>query len=232
MTANELHVPVGEPVRLELTAMDVIHSFWVPRIGWKKDTIPGTVNVMSVRIDQMGVFDGACAEFCGTQHAWMRIAVVAQPQEAFAAWTLNQQAMAAIPLDPVAARGQQVFSTSTCVACHTVTGTKAAGRIGPDLTHVASRATIGAGVAERTSSTLQLWISDPHTFKPGALLTGFHGVHVVIGLVALAALAVMSWAQGGTREIRTAAMAVSTYWHFVDIVWLVLFGTIYVWPRL
>jgi cytochrome c oxidase subunit II len=173
VTANELHLPVGTPVRLELTSGDVIHSFWSPRIGWKKDAIPGTVNTMSVRVDQAGTFDGACTEYCGTQHAWMRISVVAQPEDQFQTWVTAQQIPAQTPSDPVALRGQQLFTSSTCVGCHTIAGTSASGTVGPNLTHLASRATIGAGVVPQSSATLQTWIHNPDEYKPGVLMPAY-----------------------------------------------------------
>lgn len=186
VTANELHVPVGQPVRLELASGDVIHSFWVPRIGWKKDAMPGTTNVMSVQVDRAGVYDGACTEYCGTQHAWMRIRVVAQPADQFAAWTTAQQAPASSPQDPVAAQGQQVFLANTCVNCHTVAGTSAAGTVGPSLTHVGSRTTIAGGVAELVPANLQQWIRDPHALKPGVRMPAY-GSFAPDDLAALAA---------------------------------------------
>jgi cytochrome c oxidase subunit 2 len=185
VTANELHLPVGTPVRLEITSIDVIHSFWSPRIGWKKDAIPGAVNVMAVRVDQAGTYDGACSEYCGTQHAWMRISVVAQPQDAFQSWVTAQQAPAQTPTDPVAIRGQQLFTSNTCVGCHTVAGTSAAGTVGPNLTHLASRATIGAGVVPQSSATLQTWIHNPDEYKPGVLMPAY-GSFSSDDLVALA----------------------------------------------
>ena len=186
VTANELHVPVGQPVRFELMSGDVIHSFWVPRIGWKKDAIPGTTTVMSVEVDQPGIYDGACTEYCGTQHAWMRIRVVAQPADQFAAWTSAQQAPATASQDPVAARGQQLFLANTCVSCHTVAGTSAAGTVGPNLTHIGSRATLGGGVAELAPANLQQWIRDPHALKPGVLMPAY-GSFAPDDLAALAA---------------------------------------------
>jgi cytochrome c oxidase subunit II len=186
VTANELHVPVGQPLRLELAAEDVIHSFWVPRIGWKKDAIPGTVNVMSVRVDQAGVFDGACTEYCGTQHAWMRIRVMAQSSDQFQGWASAQQAPASTPQDPVAARGPQLFLANTCVSCHTIAGTSAAAMVGPNLTHVGSRATLGAGVADLAPATLRQWIRDPHALKPGVLMPAY-GSFAPDDLAALAA---------------------------------------------
>jgi cytochrome c oxidase subunit II len=173
VTANELHVPVGVPLRLELTSNDVIHSFWAPQFGWKKDAIPGQTNTMPVQIDQPGVYDGTCTEYCGTQHAWMRVRVVAQSTDEFNAWVQQQQQPAPSSQDPTAARGQQVFTGSTCVNCHTLRGTAANGQVGPDLTHFGSRSIIGAGVLENTPDNLRQWISNPQAIKPGVLMPGY-----------------------------------------------------------
>jgi cytochrome c oxidase subunit II len=173
VTANELHVPVGQPLRLELTATDVVHSFWVPQFGWKRDAIPGKTNLMSVRVDRAGVFEGACAEYCGLQHAWMRIRVVAQTGAEFDAWVIAQRQPAPAPTNPTAQRGQQVFEANTCVACHTVQGTAATGRVGPDLSHVGDRATLAGGVLENTPDNLGRWIRDPQAVKSGALMPAY-----------------------------------------------------------
>jgi cytochrome c oxidase subunit 2 len=173
VTANELHLPVGVPVRLELTTNDVIHTFWVPRFGWKKDSIPNKLNTVSVRVDEPGVFDGACSEYCGTQHAWMRITVVASAQGELDGWARAQQAPPPQPQDALARRGQELFASSTCVNCHTVAGANAASRVGPDLSHVGSRATIGAGVAPRSAETLAQWVRDPGSLKPGVLMPAY-----------------------------------------------------------
>ena len=173
VTANELHVPVGVPLRLELTSNDVIHSFWAPQFGWKKDAIPGKTNTMPVQVDQPGVYDGTCTEYCGTQHAWMRVRVVAQSTDEFNAWVQQQQQPASSSQDPTAARGQQVFTGSTCVNCHTLRGTTANGQVGPDLTHFGSRSIIGAGVLENTPDNLRQWISNPQAIKPGVLMPGY-----------------------------------------------------------
>jgi cytochrome c oxidase subunit 2 len=172
-TANELHLPTGVPIHLDLQSADVIHSFWVPRFGWKKDTIPNKLNTLSVQVDEAGTYAGACAEYCGNQHAWMRIVVVAQPQAEMDAWVKAQQTPAPAPTDPTAQRGQQIFAASTCVNCHAVAGTNAAATVGPDLSHVGSRSTIGAGVAERSPATLQQWIQNPQSLKPGVLMPGY-----------------------------------------------------------
>lgn len=173
VTANELHLPVGVPVRLELASDDVIHSFWVPRIGWKMDLMPNDTNVMTVTLDETGVFDGACAEYCGTQHAWMRVRLVAQPQSDFDAWVAAQRQPASVPAGELERLGEDIFFSNTCVNCHTIRGTTADAAVGPDLTHFGSRETIGAGVVENTSEHLAAWVADPASIKPGVLMPGY-----------------------------------------------------------
>jgi len=186
VTANELHVPIGVPLRLELSTDDVIHTLYVPRFGWKKDSIPGYVNVMSVRVDQPGTYDGACSEYCGTQHAWMRIMVVAHADDQFEAWARTQQAPPPTPTDALARHGQELFANSTCVNCHNVAGLTDNVRVGPDLSHVGSRATIGAGVVLRGPDTLAQWVHDPNSIKPGVLMP-LYGSFSQDDLAALAA---------------------------------------------
>ena len=173
ITANELVLPVGTPARLELTSADVIHSFWVPQIGWKKDVIPSQANIMNVQVDQAGTYDGPCTEYCGTQHAWMRIRLVAQSPAAFDAWTRAQQQPAPSSSDPSTIRGAQLFASSSCVSCHAIAGTSAAARVGPDLSHVGSRSIIGAGVLDNSPDSLGRWIRDPQAVKPGVLMPSY-----------------------------------------------------------
>ncbi len=173
VTANELHLPVGAPARLLIQGADVIHSFWLPNVGWKQDAIPGKVNPMLVRVDRPGTYSGACAEFCGVQHAWMRVRLVAEPRAQFDAWAQQQAAAAAPTASGAVAQGQQLFLSSTCVNCHTIRGTAANGTVGPDLTHLASRATIGAGVAASTPDTLRRWVRNAAQLKPGVLMPSY-----------------------------------------------------------
>ena len=173
VTANELHLPANRPVRLEIGAADVIHSFWVPQFGWKQDAIPGKTNVMHILIDQPGGWDGACTEFCGTQHAWMRIQVVVQSPSDFDNWLRGQSQPAAQPADELAQQGQQVFLNSTCVNCHVVSGTPANATVGPNLTHLASRATLGTGIIANTPDELTRWLVDAQAVKPGVLMPAF-----------------------------------------------------------
>ena len=166
-TANEVHVPVGEPVMVKLRATDVIHSLWVPALHGKKDLIPGHANSVVIQADQPGTFAGQCAEFCGYQHAHMRLLVVAESRGAFDAWLEGQRRPAPKPTDARTRRGRDVFLTGPCVVCHAVAGTTAAARLGPDLTHVAGRATLAAGILPNTPGHLAGWIIDPQRIKPG-----------------------------------------------------------------
>jgi cytochrome c oxidase subunit 2 len=165
-TANELHVPVGRRVELRLTSTDVIHSFWIPALHGKTDLIPGRENVAWIEASEAGAFGGACAEYCGTQHAAMRLLVVAQPEGEFAQWADRQRAAAAAPTDSATDRGREAFLRA-CAYCHTVRGTPAGGRLGPDLTHVASRRTLAAGLLPNTPGHLGGWIANPQALKPG-----------------------------------------------------------------
>jgi cytochrome c oxidase subunit 2 len=170
VTANELHLPVGQPAELRLTEADVVHSYWVPQFGWKRDAVPGKWNLLAVRIERAGTFDGACTEYCGTQHAWMRIRVVAQPRAEFAGWVSLQQAAAPPPTSEPARRGAQVFLSNTCQNCHRIQGTPAGGTVGPDLSHLAGRSQIGSGVLDNTPDNLRRWVRDAQEVKPGVLM--------------------------------------------------------------
>lgn len=167
ITANELHLPVGVAVRVELQSPDVIHSFWVPNLHGKTDAIPGQTTRTHLRADRPGVFWGQCAEFCGLHHANMRLVVTAEPEADFRAWLAGQRHNAPEPAAPGQVRGREVFLKGTCVLCHTVQGTRAASRVGPDLTHVASRPRIAAGTLPTTRGHLAGWVTDPHGIKPG-----------------------------------------------------------------
>jgi cytochrome c oxidase subunit II len=167
-TANEIHVPVGRTVRLELESSDVIHSFWVPNLHGKQDLIPGHPSHTYLRADREGRFLGQCAEFCGYQHAQMRIVVVAEPEERFEAWLEAQRQPAPEPDDASRARGRQVFLGGTCVMCHSIQGTIARATLGPDLTHFASRRELAAGARPNLRGHLAGWIVDPQKIKPGA----------------------------------------------------------------
>ncbi|KAK0331858.1 hypothetical protein LTR94_027236 [Friedmanniomyces endolithicus] len=169
--ANEVHIPIGQPVVFELESADVIHSFWVPRLGGKTDMIPGRRNFMRLQADEAGTYGGQCAEYCGGPHALMGLVVVAHEPDRFVAWRDRQAADAAPIGDPSRlaelARGRQVFDASGCSACHTIRGTEANGLAGPDLTHVGSRQTLGAGILPNNTGTMAGWISDSQSLKPG-----------------------------------------------------------------
>ena len=166
-TANEIHVPVGRPVVFELHSTDVIHSFWPPNLSQKRDLIPGKVNSLWFQADSPGVYRGQCLEYCGLQHAKMGFLVIADPPAEFATWLAGQRDTALTPADSVTRRGQEVFLASSCVMCHAISGTPAGSRIGPDLTHFASRRTIASGTLANTRGNLTGWILNPQTIKPG-----------------------------------------------------------------
>lgn len=166
-TANEIHIPVGQSVRLQLDAGDVIHSFWVPSLAGKQDLIPGRKNELVIRAERPGVYRGQCAEFCGLQHSHMAILVIAEDRADYERWAAQQRGQSAAPDNTEAAAGQSVFLAKPCAGCHTIRGTGAKGIAGPDLTHVGSRRTIAAGVFETTRGSLAAWIADPQTIKPG-----------------------------------------------------------------
>jgi cytochrome c oxidase subunit 2 len=170
VTANEIFIPTGTRVELRLTSEDVIHSLWIPSLNGKTDLIPVQSNRMSLYTDEVGEYRGFCAELCGIQHARMLFRVIAQPPDDFEGWIAKQQRDAPVPQDELTLRGQQIFLGSACVYCHTVRGTSASGVIGPDLTHIASRRTLGAGVLQNTRANLAGWIVDPQAIKPGNLM--------------------------------------------------------------
>ncbi|HEX5514006.1 MAG TPA: cytochrome c oxidase subunit II [Gammaproteobacteria bacterium] len=167
-TANEIHIPVGRPVRFKLTSADVIHSFWVPSLMGKQDLVTGRENLLTLIADRPGVYRGQCAEFCGAQHAHMGLLVIAQLPAEFDAWQAAQLRPAEPPSDPLRQKGQQVFLSQPCTLCHQIRGTPSGGRVGPDLTHVGSRRTLAAGALPNTPGNLAAWITDPQTIKPGA----------------------------------------------------------------
>jgi cytochrome c oxidase subunit II len=173
VTANELHVPLSDPKAptptfLDLESADVAHSFWVPRLAGKTDVIPNKKNSMWIDPHVAGTYLGQCAEYCGTEHALMLLRVIVEPRADFDKWVAAQKQPPA--LDASVAHGRQVFESTACVNCHTIQGTAAQGRFGPDLTHLMTRETIGAGVAMNTPAHLKVWVSDPNVMKPGALM--------------------------------------------------------------
>jgi cytochrome c oxidase subunit 2 len=193
VTANELHVPVSasatdRPTFMKLTSADVIHSFWVPQLAGKTDLLPNRVNEMWIDPREAGLYEGQCAQFCGAEHAKMLLRVYVDTPEQFQEWIQNQQKtqpemssqerVEGVSLEnshaTSAEAGQYVFEHQACISCHTVAGTVATGRYGPDLTHLMSRATIAAGAAKNTQEQLLRWITDPNQIKPGSLMPAMH----------------------------------------------------------
>ena len=165
--ANELHIPTGEPVQVKLSSRDVIHSFWVPNLIGKRDLIPGYTSSIFLDADRPGVYRAQCAEFCGAQHAKMALVVVVHPRADFLSWLAAQRRPPAEPNDASAKQGKRVFLAGACSSCHSIAGTEAYGTVGPDLTHVASRRTLGAGTLMNTRGNLAGWVVDPQSLKPG-----------------------------------------------------------------
>lgn len=165
--ANELHIPAGHPVQVKVTSRDVIHSFWVPNIIGKRDLIPGYTSSLFLNADKPGVYRAQCAEFCGHEHAKMALWVVVHSPNDFATWLSRARSPAATPSDSSAREGEKVFMAGPCSSCHAITGQPAYGTIGPNLTHVASRRTIGAGTLLNTRGNLGGWVVDPQSIKPG-----------------------------------------------------------------
>jgi len=172
-TANEIHLPVGKRLLMQLNAADVIHDWWVPAFGGKMDMIPGMNNYLWLTITQPGVYEGACSEFCGQQHAWMRIRVVAESQQDYERWLSAQTTIARLPQDALARAGGILFLESTCSSCHRVKGTAATGLTGPDLSHFGSRQTMLTGVMANDPINLSRWLTDPQQVKPGAHMPRF-----------------------------------------------------------
>jgi len=166
-TANEIHIPVGQPIRIELMSADVIHSFWIPQLAGKMDVIPGITNVTWLQADKPGVYRGQCAAFCGAQHAHMALFLIADTPRDFAAWREHQ--LTETPPDSLTEQGRQVFEAH-CGVCHAVRGVVPAGVRGPDLTHLMTRRTLAAGLLPDQPGDLAAWIVNPQRFKPGALM--------------------------------------------------------------
>jgi cytochrome c oxidase subunit 2 len=167
ITANELVIPIGRPIEVKLKSTDVIHSFWIPNLQGKKDLVPGHPATLWLQADEVGTYWGECAEYCGFQHAQMRLVVRAVPGGEFDAWLSASRQPAKTPETDSQKRGQQVFLSSTCVLCHQISGIHAFGRIGPDLSHVGGRLIIAAGALENTHENLKKWLADPQAVKPG-----------------------------------------------------------------
>ncbi|HJU11411.1 MAG TPA: cytochrome c oxidase subunit II [Candidatus Binataceae bacterium] len=174
VASNEIHIPIGHPLSVELLSADVIHDFWVPELARKMDIVPGRRNSIWLEADHPATYLGACAEFCGAEHAWMRIRVIAQPPDQFDAWLHAQQTLPSPPVSRDALQGAKLFTARTCANCHTVSGTEANGDIGPDLTHVAGRQTLAAGALDNTPGNLLAWLHDPDHFKHGSHMPNLH----------------------------------------------------------
>ncbi len=166
-TANEIRLPVGEPVRLLLRSADVVHSLWIPSLAGKIDLIPGRTNTLWLRADEPGIYRGQCAQFCGLQHTHMALMVVAHSPEDFARWTIGQQRPAREPVAPIEIEGQRVFLERGCAICHTIRGTEARASVAPDLTHIADRLTLAAGTLPNNPGHLGGWVANPQVLKPG-----------------------------------------------------------------
>ncbi|HEX4121861.1 MAG TPA: cytochrome c oxidase subunit II [Verrucomicrobiae bacterium] len=174
VAANEIHIPTGSNLLISAEAADVIHDLWVPQLGRKMDMIPGHPNLVWLRADAPGEYMGTCAEYCGDEHAWMRILVVAQSPADFEAWEARQLQAAPPPGSALALEGLKVFREKTCVNCHTIKGTDADTSVAPNLTHFASRETIGTGVLTNNAASVGLWLEDPQKIKPGCHMPNFN----------------------------------------------------------
>jgi cytochrome c oxidase subunit 2 len=164
---NELHLPIGVDVLLDLRSNDVIHSLWIPNLLGKRDLVPGHPTQTYVRADRAGTYYGQCAEFCGFQHATMRMTVIVEPMDRFRSWLEAQRSPAVEPATPSEQRGRQVFLSSTCIMCHTIQGTTAQSRMGPDLTHVGGRQEIAAATMTNRKDHMMQWIENPQSVRPG-----------------------------------------------------------------
>jgi cytochrome c oxidase subunit 2 len=173
VAANEIHLPTGKAFSVRLDAADVLHEFWVAQLARKMTTVPGHPNHIWLEADTPGNYPGSCSEFCGTEHAWMRFTVVAQPPADFAAWEQAQLRPSVPPATAEAMQGEQIFMGMSCVNCHNITGTAAKAAVGPDLTHLEARSQIGAGILANTPENLKRWLRDPQEVKPGVEMPNF-----------------------------------------------------------
>ena len=173
VAANEIHIPVGQALSLELDSTDVLHEFWVPELARKITTVPGHPNHIWLQADKAGTYLGICSEFCGTQHAWMHFLVVAESPAEFEAWQKAQLQPAAPPPAGSAADGLALFEKTSCVSCHAINGTSAHAAVGPDLTHFASRRQLGSGIVDNTPANLRRWLADPQQVKTGVKMPNF-----------------------------------------------------------
>lgn len=177
-TANEIHVPVGRPVDIELDSSDVIHSFWVPELHGKVDLVPGQKNLIRIEASRAGTFRGQCAEYCGAQHAHMALLVVADSPDRYEQWLVSERATALAPQTDEQQTGLNLFQSRACLLCHTVRGTMAQSRVGPDLTHIGGRMRIAANIYDNDTANLSAWVTHAQSMKPGVLMpniTNFTG---------------------------------------------------------
>ncbi len=170
ITADEIHIPAGRPVDIDLNSADVIHSFWVPSLHGKVDLVPGQTNRIRIEASQPGVYRGTCAEYCGAQHPHMQLLVVADSSEDYKKWTEEELAEAVTPTSPEQQRGQQVFLSKPCGFCHTIRGTVAGGRVGPDLTHIGSRRGLAGNMMENNDANLMAWVTHAQSLKHGSMM--------------------------------------------------------------
>ena len=173
ISANEMRLPVGQPVELSLLSTDVIHSFWIPQLAGKTDMIPGRDNRMVIEAENAGVFRGQCAEYCGGPHALMALYAVAMPPDEFGSWLVHAAGPARTPEDPFLLRGRELFVRSGCGTCHTIRGLPADGQLGPDLTHVGGRISLAAGILPNNIGSIAGWIAGAQNLKPGNLMPSF-----------------------------------------------------------
>jgi len=173
ISANEIHIPTGKKLRVELRSADVIHCFWVPELTRKMDAIPGWENYVWLQADREGTFQGRCAEFCGTQHAWMNFQVIAHAPDDYEQWKQRESATPEAPAAGLASEGQQLFTQLTCSQCHAIEGTEATRAYAPNLTHLASRNTLGGGVINYSPENLRTWLQNPQALKPGCKMPNF-----------------------------------------------------------
>ncbi len=173
VAANEIHIPAGKKLLLEVSSADVIHDWWVPALGRKMDVFPGRKNQVWMEANEPGTYQGVCSEFCGAQHAWMRINVIAHSPEEFADWEQQQLKKAIVPQVSLAQQGADLFADKPCASCHRIEGTAAQADIGPNLTHLGSRKTLLSGMMDNTQENLKRWLAHPQKVKPGAHMPDF-----------------------------------------------------------
>lgn len=174
VTANEIHIPIGRKLCVRVESADVIHSFWVPQLAPKMGMIPGHPNFLWLQADRPGIYEGACSQFCGAQHAWMRFTVVAESGPRYETWLAQQTRPAGSPSSADAQAGRKIFFAQTCANCHAIGGTNAVANAAPDLTHVASRSDLAAGVIPNTPQNLAAWLRNPQQIKPGCQMPNFN----------------------------------------------------------